>query len=159
MADRRTLILDRLETLLGTITGAPSTTVLRNRGDADSDERPCMVLLDGRETVHQNYEGKAGRVYARNSSSVMLLEPEIFALLELREAAAADEYADLITQYRNAIVWAILNDEELVELTGANGDIAYRGFETDMQSGRTMQGEMQFFFRFYYVLDPTTDLA
>lgn len=159
MPDRRAAILNRLETLLGAIPGLPSAQVFRNRGSARSDERPCMVLLDGTETVHQNFEGHPGRKYARNSPSVMILEPEIFALLESRELGRADEYANELTQYRNAIVWAILHDTELSDLAGANGDIAYRGHATDMQTGRPMQGEMQLFFRFYYLLDPETDLT
>lgn len=159
MPDRRKLILDRLEDLLGSIDGLPASVVIRNRPAMDTEDRPCMVLLDGGETVHQNFEGRAGRVYARNSSSVMMLEPEIYALLEAREASRAGEFADLFTQYRNAIIYAILNDADLANLTGANGDIAYRGHQTDMRSGSAMQGEMRLDFRFYYVLDPAEDLA
>jgi len=157
MPERRAQILTRLATVLGDIDGFPN--FLRNRGDADPDERPCMVLLDGTETVHQNFEGRAGRVYARTASSVMMLEPGIFALLHAREAAKASEYEALLAECRKEVVYKILHDEELADITGANGDIAWRGFDTDMQSGRTMQGEMQFFFRFYYVVDPSQDLA
>lgn len=153
--DRRALILNRLEVLLASVQNAPSVAVYRNRGALKNDKRPCMVLLDGTESVYTNFEGRAGRVYARTSPSVMRLEPQIFALLDTRELQRADEYASEITAYRNAIVWAILNDADLVELTGENGDIAYRGHSTDMQTGRAQQGELQLFFRFYYVLDPT----
>ena len=154
MPDIRAMILDRVETLLGEVNGVPQR-VFRNRGQIKTDDRPCMVLLDGSETVHQSYEGRKGREYAHSSPYVMILRPQIFALLLQRKETEADGYAGELTAYRNAILRAVLQDGELRDLAGPNGDIAYRGSTTDMESGRPMWGELQMDFAFYYKLDPS----
>ncbi len=91
MPDRRSEILDRIEEVLAAVT--PSRTVYRNRSDLSSTERPCRVLLDGTETVDHNFEKRAGRVYARTAPSVMVMQPEIFELLRVREPKKSGEYA------------------------------------------------------------------
>lgn len=159
MPDRRVLILSRLETLLGSVEGAPANAVYRNRGLLSTDMRPCMILLDGREDVSLSAEGKATRLRARTAPYVMILLPQIFAVLRAREPARAGEYAGELASYRNAILHAILHDEELSAIVGSNGDVAYRGHETDMETGSSMEGQLQMKFAFYYVLDPSSDLA
>jgi len=155
--DRGPQIRNRLAEVLAA--ASPARTVYRDRSAFSATERPCRVLLYGRETIHHNFENRAGRVYARTAPSVMLMEPEIFELLRVREPKKSGEYAPELEASLKAIHHAIVNDEELVALTGDSGDIAYRGFTTDFELGASMEGAMQIHFRFYYVLNPETDLA
>jgi hypothetical protein len=48
---------------------------------------------------------------------------------------------------------------ELAELLTANGAIEFRTSETDFQSGRTNEGQLQLNFWFYYVFNPLTLLT
>jgi hypothetical protein len=64
----------------------------------------------------------------------------------------------LISQYRAAMISAILNDQSLVALVGANGQIIYERMETDMQTGSTvgaLGATVMFQFALTYVLNPS----
>lgn len=153
MPDALAMLKDRLEDLLPTIDDAPSVALYRNRGLLASDMRPCMLLLDGSEETFLSREGEKGRGRTHDAPAIMRWTPGIFAALEVRPVGRSAEYAAEFTAYRNAMLRAILNDPDLLTIVGENGDIAYRGHQTDMQDGLMMQGVLQMNFAFYYVLD------
>lgn len=155
MIDRRADILDRIEAILiqaiADVDGVLEPNVFRNRGDVPTELRPAMVLLDGLEnTVLTKPSPRGGP-----SSSIMAMRPEIYALLRRRDLLNTDEYGPELAQYRNSILTRILYDGPLLSLLGNNGGIVYNGFETDMQSGSFMRGELLMKFTFHYPLIPS----
>jgi hypothetical protein len=150
--DTRELILLRVIAAFGAVAGM-NGNVHRDRGDLPGAKLPAGVLLDGSErAVSKLSPGRGVPMVA--APHVMELKPEIYWVMDPLPLKRADEYGPLMTVWRNKIVKAILLDAQLATLVGPNGDIEYNGFDTDMQSGRTMEGQMQFFFTFRYVLNP-----
>jgi len=155
ITDRRSQILNRLQAILGEviadIAGTPAPLVFRNRDQIPPDKLPAMLLLDGIEdTVLTKKSPRGGP-----SSSIMALKPEIFALLKHKPLESESAYAPEMNAYRNAIYVRIMFDAQLLNIMGDNGGIEYRGFQTDMQTGRSMWGELQLFFIFHYPLIPS----
>lgn len=151
MIDRRELILARLETLLASIDDAPAENVFRNRAVLPEDKRPAMVLLDGVEDVSLSGGPKSSRGPA---AYFCTLRPQIFAVLQRREIPEAGQIGPELSQYRVAIMAAVMHDDDLLEIVETNGMIEYSGSETDMQTGSTMEGQLQMNFAFRYRLDP-----
>lgn len=151
MIDRREMILVKLEALLGDITEAPAENVFRNRAVLPEDKRPAMVLLDGVEDVQLSGGPKSMRGPA---PSLAVLRPQIFAVLKRREIPEAPLIGPELSLYRRAIIAAVIYDEDLRELVTTNGMIEYQGSETDMQSGSSMEGQLQINFAFRYPLIP-----
>lgn len=156
IVDRRSQILNRIEVVLGDVieeieeTKAP--LVLRNRGVVPPAKLPAMILLDGVEDTVSTHKSQRG---GGPSSSIMALKPEIFALLIRKDKGKESQYAAEINEYRRAIYTHLMFDPGLLNIMGDNGGIDYRGFMTDMQTGRTMWGELQMFFIFHYPLIPS----
>lgn len=159
MIDKREQILLRLLALLGTDsvrgTEIAANHVFRNRGQlgdtTDNMELPALVLLDGSEvTLTQNARGNAVRV--------MLLTPQIFVVLRPTENGMNDGVGELMSTFRNRIIKAILQDGELENLLAVDqrsGYIEYRGTITDMQTGNSMEGQLQMDFAFAYTFNPS----
>jgi hypothetical protein len=148
MPSKRELILARVEELLGTIDGPK--TVLRNRGLADNDMRPALILLDGDEFSRTTGD-KRGRVAM--SPQIMELRPQVFIVMDVRWPQNADLGPDI-----NALKWAIeqalANDQNLIDLVGTNGNILLLRAETDLKSGSAVRGQLRLDFTLTYVLDP-----
>lgn len=154
MPDKRAQILDRLEAVLDAIPqqmGYDDHTMARNRGGLDEEQRPAIVLLDGVEEAFLNNEGR-GRTFM--TSSVMTLLPQIFVLLVPRKTPDNAGVGDELTAFRNAVIGAIANDQQLASLCGSNGEVSLRRVETDMQNGALLEGQLRLDFAFKYVLDP-----
>jgi hypothetical protein len=151
MADTQELILARLETLLTTIPGVMAG--YRNRVAIPPDLLPAIVLLDGTERVFLSPQGHS-RMPDKVGPSINILEPQIFFVLRPKELKKSAEYGPELSSWRAKIISAIYADMELAELLTANGAIEYRGSETDFQSGRTNEGQLQLNFWFYYVFNP-----
>jgi hypothetical protein len=158
MIDRRVRILNRLVVLQGDIVAAldanPAPLVYRNRAEIDEMKLPAMLLLDGsEETVQTKITTNRG---GGPMPAIMRFRPQLFALLKRRiKTKAADEYAPEIAAYRNATYLHLMFDEQLLDILGPNGGIVYRGFDTDFETGRSMWGELQFYFDFQYPLIPS----
>lgn len=151
MADKRKIILDRVFALLQAIPGV--THSFRNRGDLKEELRPAVLLLDGTESA----DGAAyqrGRVAV--SPNVITMQPQIFVLPVPKDLPGNNGVTADIEDWRRKIIRALTLDDQLISFVGPNGQIEYRGMDTDMQSGSTMVGEIQFHFAFRYVLDPAT---
>lgn len=154
MSDTREQILIRLQSLLGEIYDAPAENVFRDRGDVPTTVRPCMILLDAGETLASSNTTRTGRSMGP-APQIMRMDPQIFALLKSRPVNESDQLGIELSQYRVAMMQAILFDTQLQELVGENGQIQYRGCDTDMQTGGSMEGELQMHFSLYYALDPS----
>ena len=150
MIDRREAILARLLAILETVSGVQ--VAVRNRGDLPADKRPAVVILDGDEVARDQPPASRGQLTA--APSIIDLTPEIYVLMDLRGPANEGTGEDM-NVLRRLILIAIMNDETLRELLGANGDITYIGCETDMASGRSLEGQMHLMLTFAYVLRPS----
>jgi hypothetical protein len=152
--DRRQEILQRIAAILvecGAGLGIPPDRVFRNRGDVPPPSRPAMVLMDGSEMVTLTKRTTRGGP----ASSIVRMLPEIFVLMKERPMTDVEQYGPEIANYRNVIYNSILYDAQLFNLMGDNGGMEFRGFETDMESGRLMRGELLLRFWFHYPLIPS----
>ena len=153
--NRREAILAQIEVILGNLPYAPEPFkgVYRNRGRFGPDLRPCVVLLDAgsRKLIDYPKNPRGGNPVGPH---LIELNPQIFALLRVRELEKAPEYGPELSAYEFAIVSAIFNDEMLKALVGSNGRIGYGATDTDMKTGSTMEGQLQVTFAIQYVLDP-----
>lgn len=158
--DKREQILLYLQTLLGQVEGI--TAAYRDRGDFPKEKLPAAVLLDGTEEVRTVIQGHS---LTRMPAAVFTLLPQIFVVLKPRydntnltveDANGKPISAPVgpeLSAYRVKVLKAILSDINLAALLGNNGQIEYRGCDTDMQTGSTMVGQLQLHFAFSYVLD------
>lgn len=152
MIDRHELILERLKEVLENI-DAEVRVVFRNRADLEENERPGIVLLDGTEEVISTGGNTSSRSDLPRPSMVELY-PQIFALLKVRPDGDAEEYGPEMSNYRRAILNAIFQDTGLRELCGTNGHVRYLRTDTDMQTGMTMEGQLQINVALKYLLQP-----
>jgi hypothetical protein len=158
--DRREEILLRIMALLREMLEVGDfVTVWRDRGEVppvDSETKapllPAAILLDGRETPRVRTEGHA---YGRAPpGTVMTLLPEVWVVLMPKENVTNEGVGEELSLYRVKLVGKILHDDTLIAIVGANGEIEYRGCETDMQSGGLLEGQMRLDFGLSYVLLP-----
>lgn len=156
MTDTREDILERLETVLASIEGI--TAVYRDRAEMPTDMLPAAILLDGSEMIAQEIVPSKS---VRMPPAIFTLVPQIFIVLKPRddmsnttldgvEAPVGPE----LSSYRLQVISAVVNDPTLLSLVGSNGQILYRGCDTDMQSGSSMIGQLQMHFEFNYVFMP-----
>lgn len=154
MEDKRELILLRLQAILATVAGLSSTQVYRDRGEFDEEKTtlPIIILLDGSE--RKVSEARNGRT-AMALPAIMELIPEMFLIMKPKVLNKAAEYGPEISNWRMKVLKAIMFDSTLLALLGSNGALDYRGMDTDMQTGRSMEGQIQFNFAFRYVFNPS----
>jgi hypothetical protein len=156
MTDIREAILARLETVLGNITGI--TAVYRDRGEMPIEKLPAAILLDGSEVVAQQVEPNK---FVRMPPAIFTLMPQVFVVLKPRDDLTNNTLDGIespigpeLSAYRIQVIDAVVNDPTLLTLVGSNGQILYRGCDTDMQSGSSMIGQLQMHFQFNYVFMP-----
>jgi|SRR5580704_1725787 hypothetical protein len=161
--DTRELILERLAVLLGEVSGIQSTW--RNRGDLTDIERPAAIVLDGRERLRNPVEDVYKLKTVKMPTAIFTLEPQIFVALQMRDDVTnltvnqvSDPVGPELSMWRMLVKDAVINDSVLLDLVTVNGQIIYKGCDTDMQTGSmigALGAEMQFFFEFCYVLFPS----
>ena len=156
MTDTREAILERLETVLGNVTGI--TAVYRDRGEMPIEKLPAAVLLDGSEIIAQQVPPMKS---VRMPPAMFTLVPQVFVVLKPRDDMTNTTLDGIdapigpeLSAYRLQIMDAVINDPTLLGLVGSNGQILYRGCDTDMQSGSSMIGQLQMHFEFTYTLMP-----
>src|SRR6185436_2549677 len=142
--DRREAILDRLVQVAGTIVSPGS--VFRNTIDIPEQKLPAVAILDGDEEAD---DSGFGRGRPSNAGTVMALTPHLVLKLQ----ASPEKVGPALSEYRAAILKAILEDASLIALS-KDGDIRYHGMETDLGVGRSMTGGAAFLFEFRYYLRP-----
>jgi len=157
MIGTREQIIERIETLLSNVTGI--TAVYRDRGEMPIDKLPAAILLDGSENLaYPVTPNKSGRM----PPAIFILSPQIFVVLQPRDDMTnstlngiAAPIGPELSGYRDKILADVVNDPTLLGLLTANGQIVYRGCDTDMQTGSSMVGQLQMHFEFHYVLNPS----
>ena len=158
VADRRDMILARLETMVsgmvitlstGTI---PAGNFVRNRDELPGDKVPGIILLDADETKDPRFPSNQGRS-SRPGPGMMKMTPEIYVVLDVRKPQNKLVGEDLILA-RAAIMRAVLRDATLQAVTGPGGSIVYDGCYTDLARNRQMKGQMGLSFTFGYPFIP-----
>jgi hypothetical protein len=97
--------------------------------------------------------------------ALFTLLPEIFIILKPR----ADEsnltvningvltpapIGPELSAYRSKVIKVLTTDTNLYTMLGPDGQVEYRGSETDMRTANTLQGMMLMHFALSYVLNP-----
>lgn len=156
MTDTREDILERLVTVLGNITGI--SAVYRDRAEMPVELLPAAILLDGSEVIAQQIVPNKS---VRMPPAIFTLMPQIFVVLKPRDDlknetldGVAAPVGPELSMYRLQVIDAIVNDSTLLSLVGSNGQILYRGCDTDMQSGSSIVGQLQMHFQFNYYFNP-----
>lgn len=156
MTTKREQILARLEVLLATIPGI--TAAYRNRAEFPDDKLPAAVLLDGSERI---IEQVAQYKSVRMPPAIMVLMPQVFVILKPRDdlsnttlGGISAPIGEELSTYLDRVITAVVNDPTLVSLVGSNGQISYRGSETDMATGSSIVGQLRVDFDFHYVFMP-----
>jgi len=117
VADPREAILNRVVVVCGSVTGIQAAA--RNRLDVAALRRPAAIVHDGAEQLLDAPQGER-----RSRLQRMELAPGVTVVIRGDDGAEAGA---LMTLYRSRIVFAILNDAELIALVGTNGGIRYEG--------------------------------
>ena len=153
MADRREMILARLEAIAQSFDGF--TTVGRNLVDLPDDALPALVVVDGDEETIDDAEGVAKRPPAQHR--LMQMRPEIVAILIGAPEALGPDLQGL----RAKMVSAVLSDTTLKSASYVLHErMTYEGCET--QGGVTGRGVvcgMRMNFTFTYLFRPTDLVA
>lgn len=148
--DRRELVLARLIAILTAIPNVQA--VVRNRGELPADKRPAIALLDADEVARPGVPQQRGRLIA--APNIVDMTPEIYVVMDPREPPN-EKIGEDMNAMRVTIVKAIRFDQQLATILGGNGDIRYLGTQTDMASGRSMEGQMSIRMTFTYPLIPS----
>lgn len=151
-------ILAHIATLLGAIPGING--VYRDRGDFTGAQLPIAVLLDGGEELIQEI---MPRKLGKMPPAMFTLKPEIAVIAKPRDTPSNETLAGQpvpigpeLSDWRDKVLASIINDETLLTLLTANGQIVYRGCDTDMQWGGSLSGALQVYLEFTYVWVPPT---
>jgi hypothetical protein len=147
--DVRELILLRLKAILDDVDGA--RTVWRDREDVSPDDTPTLILLDGRETKRTT---TTGRGHTRMPPAIIELSPQVWIQVKPRSDAANAGVGEELSAWRVKVLAAIFQDAELAELQGINGELEYRGAQTDMEIGSDITGNMVLDLALTYYFDP-----
>jgi len=115
LADPREALLNRVVAVCAAVPGIQAS--VRNRLDAAALRRPASIVHDGAEQLLDAPQGER-----RSRLQRMELSPSITVVIRGDDGAEAGA---LMTLYRSRIVFAILNDAELLGLVGSNGGIRY----------------------------------
>src|SRR5579872_6638479 len=157
-ADRRLLILARLQTILSSLTieistgTIPAGNIVHNRDELPAELVPGIILLDADEVRDLRFPSMQGRS-ERPGPGMLKMTPEIYVVLDVRKPKNKLVGEDL-NLARSAILRAVLHDKTLTSFTGSSGAITYDGCVTDLARNRTMQGQMGISITFGYPFLP-----
>lgn len=157
--DRRVLILQQLEELLGGLdieltTGRiPAGNFVRNRNELPAEKVPGIILLDGDEVGDPGTARVPSGRSTPLTSRLMKMQPEIYVVLNVRKPQNKNVGEDLSIA-RAVILKAVIQDQTLRAIVGDNGRIDYDGVVTDLSRNRTMEGQMGIAFSFIYPFLP-----
>lgn len=159
IADRRNLILERLDAILKGMTITLSTGTIavgnfvRNRGELPPGKVPGIVLLDADEVWDPHTPNLASRGDGQTTPGLIRMTPEIYIVLDVRKPNNDEVGADL-NMARALILGKLINDEALKTIVGSNGQIRYDGCVTDMARNRQMKGQLGMSITFIYPFVP-----
>lgn len=162
--DKREMLLNHMFTLIQQVPGFVS--YYRNRGEVSLygeptelypqgvPQLPAIFLLDGREVPI--IPVSRGRSHGMPPGSTILeIQCQVFIILMPRENQENDTVGQELNSLRMALCKKILKDETLAALCGNNGEVEYRGCETDLQTGSSIEGQMQLDFSLQYLFTTT----
>lgn len=156
MTTKREQILERILQVLGTVSGI--TAAYRNRAEFPDDKLPAAALLDGGESLTQEITPNKS---VKMPPAIFSLRPQVFVILKPRDdmsnttlEGVVAPIGEELSEYLDRVIQAVVNDPTLVSLVGSNGQILYRGSETDMQTGSSIIGQLRVDFEFRYVFIP-----
>lgn len=141
MADRREAVLARLLALAQEIPGV--RMAVRNTTSISDNARPAIIILDGDESRRTGASGRG--------PMIMDMTPEIYIL----RGGKPEEIGAGLSALRTAFLRAVLFDDTLADIIGANGEIAFDSTQTDLASGRTMAGNAGIGLRIAYPFIPS----
>lgn len=159
--DIREAIIQQILTSLRTVPGFVS--VYRDRGSVapeDPDTKapllPACVFLDGKEAPIEADRGIQGRSRRGQMAPVSVdYYPQIFIVLMPSLSPENTGIGELLSSFRIAIFKALATNQSLMAILGTDGGITYHGFDSDMQQGSELRGQMRLDFCFTYVFDPS----
>lgn len=142
MADTRELVLARLLTVCGNVTGI--SAAVRNRDSLSDIRLPAIQIFDGDEEVND-----LGAEYRRSSLPAMVI---MRPLLYVSYADLTADIGSTINAARARIIAAVMGDATLQTIVGANGKVRYEGSNSGLQPARKMTAQMMINFSFTYPL-------
>lgn len=156
MTDTREDILAQVVVCLQTVTGLHN--VFRNRDQLPNAVLPAAVVLDGREEIITEIQNTRS---VKMPPALFELWPQVWLALPPRDTVD-NEYLNgqlnpigpELSHFRMLMIDSILNDPTLATILGPNGQMAYRGCETDMAIGSSVKGNLMLQFSFRYVFIP-----
>lgn len=135
----------------------------RNRGQLASEDTetkevllPACSMLDGSEYPIPEDAGFQGQSrYTQMPPITVCWEPQIFIVLMPTLTADNTGQGELLSLFRAKIHKALSTNKDLFRMLGPNGGVTYLGYDTDMQQGSDLRGQMRLDYRFTYVFDPS----
>ena len=143
--DKREQILARLVEVAASVPGV--RTVTRNTDEISEHKRPAIAVFDADESADEAAERQD---HPGRAPNLVVMTPEVLILLGAPPASVGTALNDL----RAKLIKAVLTDQALIELAGANGRVRYAGCSTHLGHGRSMEGTMGVQFSLAYVLRP-----
>ena len=139
--DRREAILSRLTAVCSGVVGIAAAG--RNRLDVAGLARPAVIIQDGVEERIDSPQSDN-----RSAAQRMELSPQIWLLVR----AGADDSGPLLSLFRSRLVYAIVNDTTLRDLTNLSGGIRYEGCSIPEPTPETKEPRLDLNFVFTYAL-------
>lgn len=147
MNDRREQILARLVAIGEALAGIRAAQ--RNRESVTGRAGPMIVIQDGDEAVSLAAAPDA-RGTIKLAPALVEMTPEFLILVE----ANSGDVGTRVNGFRAAAIYAVLNDDALLSITGSNGEIRYEGCTTSNRRGEKIEGGLALNFAFRYPLKP-----
>ncbi|MEE9589900.1 MAG: hypothetical protein V3V97_17980 [Hyphomicrobiaceae bacterium] len=147
MIDTREAILVRLQAICAAVPGV--NAAYRNRTQFAEDSRPCIVIMDGDEIADERDNNLSGLSPRR-----MEMSPEVYLLI----GSQPEDVGTDLNGLRSTVVYDVLTDTTLQQLSLNNCAISYEGCRTIIEDGRRIEGALSLNFSILYLLRPA-DLA
>lgn len=146
MVDKRELILERLQAVVGTVSGI--RTSIRNEMSFDETQLPAVSVLEGDEDFDDR-DAASGRPPMR--PYIVTMRPHVL----IRADEDAVKVGTTLNTIRAAAIRAVLSDSELLALTKDGVGIRPAGMESTLHPARSMVGATALSFAITYVLNPS----
>jgi len=159
--NKREQILGQLVTILQGVPGFVNVWRDRDAGaprDPTTQDPllPAAIVLDGKviPEVAAKWVMDFTTGTQKLSPGLYSLQPQVWIVLMPRETIENINVGSELSDFEQKVIKAVTTDETLIGILGMNGKIEYRGNETDMQSGSSLEGQMKVDFAFTYVMNP-----
>ncbi len=135
----------------------------RNRGRLVSKDPetqapllPAGIMLDGYEEPMPEDKGLQGQSRRGQMPPITVYwYPQFFIVLMPRETVDNVGVGEELSAFRAKVHKNLVTNKNLLRMLGDNGGITYLGYDSDMQQGNDLRGQMRLDYRFAYVFDPS----